>query len=324
MEKTEKINPQESYRALANFLCLAVVLVALILGAGGFYVYFVQPESTVLFIGAIVLLVGLCLGSSLVIKSMAERFLLFKEKNRQLEDSLIDFSKMAFVGRMAAGVAHEINNPLMLIGHNAGWIEDLLMDEKDFPHQAEIVKALENIDKHTVRASKITHRLLGFARHEAKAVTNKLTELMDESLSFLEPDMAMKGIKLDKDYPDEEVEVNLSGDMLQQVILNLVSNGMDAILSSKLERDKKIQILVKPKANKVDIFIIDSGPGIPKDLLGNIFEPFFTTKKAGEGTGLGLAISHSIIDSMGGVLTVDNIPNQGAAFKIELPVFVDN
>ncbi len=229
-------------------------------------------------------------------------------------------SKMAALGKMAAGIAHEINNPLAVIGEKAGWIKDLLMEE-DVRHSAnlqEIEESVTKIEYHVDRAKKVTHRLLGFARRmepvEEKVMIN---QVLTESVSFLENEARFMNIDIQKDLDPEIPTIMSDQTQLQQVFLNLINNAIDAI-----GKDGRIilKTAYQPRSNRVMIAISDNGPGIPKDILGKIFDPFFTTKEVGKGTGLGLSISYGIIEKLGGTMKVESEVGHGTTFTIFLPV----
>lgn len=231
----------------------------------------------------------------------------------------VQVEKMATVGRLAAGIAHEINNPLQMITNQAGWIGELLPDED--PNQVknleEYQKAVEQIKHHVRRAGTITHRLLGFSRKMSSQQEKvQVNELLEETVSFVEREAGYDNITIVKNLANNLPGTMTDGPQLQQVFLNLINNAIDAVgpggkieLSSKLRNDGKLVLL-----------FADSGPGIKPENIKQIFDPFFTTKDPGKGTGLGLYISFDIIQKLGGTITVENRKSGGAIFTIVLPV----
>ncbi len=231
----------------------------------------------------------------------------------------VQVEKMATVGRLAAGIAHEINNPLQMITNQAGWIGELLPDEdpalvKNLP---EYQKAVEQIKHHVRRAGTITHRLLGFSRKMSNQQEKvQINELVEETVSFVEREAGYNNITIEKNLAPDLPVTMIDGPQLQQVFLNLINNAVDAV-----GQDGKIEISSKlSKDGKLEMVFTDSGPGIPAENLKQIFDPFFTTKDPGKGTGLGLYISYDIIKKIGGSITVENKNSGGAMFTIVLPV----
>jgi two-component system NtrC family sensor kinase len=227
---------------------------------------------------------------------------------------------MAALGKMAAGIAHEINNPLAVIGEKAGWIKDLLKME-DFSKSEnfqEYADAVNKIEQHINRAKTITHRLLGFARR-MEPVTERvnINTVLDESVAFLENEARYRNIDIQVDYAADLPLITSDSSQLQQVFLNILNNAIDAIA-----KEGEINIKSKhiAKNNEIRIEINDNGPGIPKDVVTKIFDPFFTTKEVGKGTGLGLSISYSIVEKLGGRMMVASEEGKGTTFTIYLPV----
>jgi two-component system NtrC family sensor kinase len=227
--------------------------------------------------------------------------------------------KMATIGRLAAGIAHEINNPLQMITSNAGWIAELLPEED--PHAVknydEYSKAVDQIRYHVKRAGNITHRLLGYSRKVA-AQNEKvdINELVNETLSLVEREAENNKISIAKRLAPDLPTTLTDGPQLQQVLLNLVNNALDAVGSQGVV---EISTMVDTGGNIV-VECGDNGPGIAPDNLKQIFDPFFTTKEPGKGTGLGLYISYEIVKKLGGTITAENKKSGGALFRITLPV----
>lgn len=231
----------------------------------------------------------------------------------------VQVEKMATVGRLAAGIAHEINNPLQMITNQAGWISELLPDEDpdQVKNLAEYQKAVEQIKHHVRRAGTITHRLLGFSRKMSTQQEKvQINDLVVETVSFVEREAGYHNITIAQNLAENLPVTMVDGPQLQQVFLNLINNAVDAVgpggrveITSKLRADSKLEVS-----------FADSGPGIPTANLKQIFDPFFTTKDPGKGTGLGLYISYDIIQKLGGTITVENRKSGGAMFIIVLPV----
>ena len=262
----------------------------------------------------------IAIGAVLATRSMMNEMMDMERKKAASEEMAMQESKMAALGKMAAGIAHEINNPLAVIGEKAGWIKDLLKME-DVPNNEnfqEIDAAVNKIEYHVNRAKTITHRLLGFARRmEPVAETVDISAVLAESVAFLENEARHRQIGIKADYARDLPKTASDPAQLQQVFLNILNNAIDAI-----GKDGEIHLQTRHLArnNEIGIEISDSGPGIPREMLTKIFDPFFTTKEVGKGTGLGLSISYSIVEKLGGRMMVASEEGQGTTFTIYFPV----
>jgi len=225
-------------------------------------------------------------------------------------------NKMASIGRLAAGVSHEINNPLAIINESAGMIKDVLSVSNEFPMSDKVNRSVNSILKNVERCSRITHRLLGFAkRMEAKIEAIDLAELLREVMGFLEKEALHRNIKINLNVPENLPSISSDRGQLQQVFLNIMNNAIDAISGGG-----QIDLSVEPRGDdKFDVIIKDNGPGISREDLERIFEPFFTTKKE-HGTGLGLSITYGIVQKLGGQIKVKSKLGEGTTFTVTLPL----
>jgi two-component system NtrC family sensor kinase len=259
-------------------------------------------------------------GTVFISRRMTDRLMRVDNEKAILDAGLIESSKMAALGKLAAGVAHEVNNPLAVIKEKAGWMKDLLVDE-DFdknPVFKEFEESIERIDHHVERARKVVHRLLGFARRmEPVHEMVDINKIMDETIDFLEDEAHFRNIYIQTDYHEDLPQIESDSSQLQQVFLNIIDNAIDAL--SKDGGEINIKTELRSKEREIAIIIEDNGPGIPRDLLTKVFDPFVTTKKEGEGTGLGLSISYGIIQKLGGRIVVASDEGIGTSFKIYMP-----
>ena len=267
---------------------------------------------TVLVISALFLLFSV--GISRLIVARLERT--DREQNA-LDQQMAHIEKMANIGRLAAGIAHEINNPLQLIQMQAGWIEELLDEEKpgSIENLEEYQKSVAKIKHHVNRAGTITHRLLGFSRKISAEYDVQVNELLKETLSFLENEAHGNNIALNLQFDENLPTVRTDGSQVQQVLLNLIENALDAVGA-----DGQIDIITKRTKDELHIQIADNGPGIKPEVMKKLWEPFFTTKEPGKGTGLGLSICSDIAHKLGGAITAENRPQGGAVFTLKLPL----
>jgi two-component system NtrC family sensor kinase len=240
------------------------------------------------------------------------------QRRVEFDAKLIQSDKLAALGQMAAGIAHEINNPLAVISEKTGWMEDLLAEEgfRESPNYQEYKTSLEKITLHVDRARKIIHQMLTYARKmEPRLEDVQVNDVVNQTVSFLDNIARINNIKIETDLqPDLPI---IAGDQskLQQVFLNLINNAMDAI-----GKDGHVQVRTGSRNAHITVDIQDDGPGIPKAQQGRIFEPFFSTKQTGKGTGLGLWICYDIVQSMGGTIRLESVEGKGSTFSVTLPI----
>jgi len=258
-------------------------------------------------------------GAALFTNTLINRIKETDLENATNSDMLLQANKMIALSKMAAGIAHEVNNPLASIAEKAGWMKDLLAEEdiagsKNF---AEFSDSVDKIEQHVDRARKIIHNLLGFARRmePAKEKIN-VNNLLDETTGFLENEARYVNIHIEKQYADNVPVITSDLSQIQQVVLNLLNNAIDAI-----GHDGTVTVSTRynEKTEEVEINVADTGPGIAESELNKIFDPFFTTKEVGKGTGLGLSISYSIIEKLGGKIKVQSKVGTGTVFTLLLP-----
>ncbi len=226
-------------------------------------------------------------------------------------------AKMASVGRLAAGVAHEINNPLAIINEKSGLIKDLLTYSSAYAKDDRLIGLVDSVLQSVERCSTITHRLLGFARHiDVRIESLDLHKLMDEVLGFLNKEAAYRDIHIDLHAEEDLPEIQSDRGQLQQVFLNIINNAFAAV-----DDGGWITIdLRTSRENTVTVRIADNGKGISQKNIKKIFEPFFSTKTDTGGTGLGLSITYGLVQKLGGTIQVESELGTGTTFTIDLPV----
>jgi two-component system NtrC family sensor kinase len=230
---------------------------------------------------------------------------------REIEHS----QKLSSIGRLAAGVAHEINNPIAIIGEKSGLAKDLIEMEPEFPKKEKFERLMNSIQQSVERCGTITHRLLGFARRmEVQTEFLDLGALIQEVLGFLEKEAVYRNLDLVVDIPADLPRISSDRGQLQQVFLNLINNAFAAV-----EEGGRVSVSAFEKnQDMVGVIVQDNGIGMSEDTIRHIFEPFFTTKK-GSGTGLGLSITYGIVKRLGGEIEVQSRPGAGSRFTVYLP-----
>jgi two-component system NtrC family sensor kinase len=240
-----------------------------------------------------------------------------------MRSQLFNAAKLASLGEMAAGVAHEINNPLAIIYEEAGLIKDSL--DPEFGQEIsrkDLEESLKIIMDATLRGRSITGKLLAFARkHDVETEPTDIERLVNAVLAIKQRELEVSGIEVRKELADDLPRVWIDPNQMEQVLLNLLNNASDAIES--VEGKRIITVRTGLKGEDVFVEVQDTGCGMSAEQMEKIFYPFFTTKKVGKGTGLGLAISYGIVKAVGGRIEVASELGKGSSFSVFLPVPVE-
>jgi len=227
-------------------------------------------------------------------------------------------AKLASVGELAAGIAHEINNPLAVINEEAGLVKDLMNPAFGEVAGPEVlVRHLDSIQDSVFRCRDVTHKLLKFVRRtDVELQHHNPHEIIDSVIDgLLGRELAVSAIEVVHDYEDGLPELFTDRNQLQQVLLNILNNAIDAIDN----KPGKITIQTRRDGKRLRIAISDTGTGMTQDQLGKIFLPFYSTKDVGKGTGLGLAVGYGIVKDFGGEIEVESRWGAGSKFTIILP-----
>ncbi|BCS89746.1 sensor histidine kinase [Pseudodesulfovibrio sediminis] len=266
------------------------------------------------------LLGGLCIVVMAVVVSrkLVHRCKFIDAESELLNRQMVETGKLAAIGELAAGIAHEINNPVAIMIEEAGWVSDLLEDEGgELPSCSEIDRALAQVATQGRRCKDITHKLLSFARQTDSRVGEvDLPLLIREVVEISMQQARCVRVEFSLDLDESVPSVHASVTELQQVLLNLINNAIQAMESD----GGTLAIACFADSSHAIMEVADTGPGIPAANLSRIFDPFFTTKPVGKGSGLGLSICFGIIHQMGGEIDVESTVGVGTRFTIRLPL----
>ena len=230
---------------------------------------------------------------------------------RATQDQLIRSEKLAGVGRLAAGIAHEIGNPLAAI---LGLVELLQMGGTSAHESGEFLTRIHN---ETERIHRIIRDLLDYARTQPEQESREVVDLervVDEAVALIAPQKDLRRVTVERRVFGHELKARGSADELTQVVVNLLLNAADAVGG---EGDVLIEL--REEEDALSLAVSDSGPGIAREVRDKLFDPFVTTKPVGKGTGLGLAVCHAVVHRLGGTIQAENLQHRGARFTVRLP-----
>ncbi len=299
------------------------------LKSGEWYLVYQQEEadafSSVYRARALAILICVLGGVSILImafvlsRKIVGRIAQADREKEMMNEKVIEAGKLASVGELAAGIAHEINNPIAIMVEEAGWIGDLLKEEdfEESENVTELKRAVDQIRTQGERCKEITHKLLSFARRTDPRIREvQFNDLIEEVLGVSEQRSRFSNVKVTTHLDPDLPLVAASPSEMQQVLLNLINNAIDAIGTG----GGTIEVTSRTDGDFVVVDVADNGQGIPPAVMARIFDPFFTTKPVGKGTGLGLSICYGIVKKLGGDITVNSAVDVGTAFHVYLPI----
>ncbi|MDH3557511.1 MAG: ATP-binding protein [Deltaproteobacteria bacterium] len=279
---------------------------------GGWFA--LRGELLLLFIVSTVIIIFVAIKTS---RLLVDRIQEADQKRESVYIEMEHTSKLASLGRLAAGVAHEVNNPLAIINEKAGLLKDLVQFSKEYQDRQKMLSLVDSVLGSVSRCRDITHRLLGFAkRMDVKVETIYLNQLIEEVLGFLEKEAFHRNIKVELKLAPELAPIAHDRGQLQQVFLNIINNAFEAV-----EDGGNIAITTREQekhAETIEVEIADDGRGISVEDLKHIFDPFYTSGKV-QGTGLGLSIAYGIVAKCGGDIKVHSAVGEGSTFTVKLP-----
>ena len=244
-------------------------------------------------------------------------------KWKRLQEELIRIDRLAETGRIASGIAHEINNPLEIINEISGWLEEEVAEGPQgltAEDREALKKAIKQISDQTRRCRGITHQLLEFVRGSTPEKTEfDVHQLLKDTVGFLKPELKYTEIELVFNFSEDALLMNSDSKMIEQVFVNLLTNAIHAI-REKGGDEGRIEIRTAKTNSTVQVSIQDNGVGISEENQTKIFNLFYSTKPPGKGTGLGLAISQNIVEKLGGNVAFTSAPGVGSTFTVRIPL----
>ena len=269
-------------------------------------------------IALLIVAVGALTVSFFVSRNLASQLAEADHERTVMSHQVIETGRLASIGELAAGIAHEINNPVAIMVQEAGWIDDLLQDDNptSTDNLAEIERAVGQIRTQGDRCKEITYKLLSFARKTDPSVRAVvLNDMVDEVIGLTSQKTRYANVHIATELSPDLPAIQASPTEIQQVLLNLVNNAVDAIEKP----GGTVTVVTRTEGDAVVLEVRDTGKGIPEANLGRIFDPFFTTKPVGQGTGLGLSICYGIVEKARGSITVESEIEQGTTFTVSFP-----
>ncbi|MDD5687869.1 MAG: PAS domain S-box protein [Elusimicrobia bacterium] len=263
-----------------------------------------------------------------IVKDITEHKMAEAEKLK-LQAQILQSGKMAAIGQLASGVVHEINNPIgVILGFTQSIVKDIKEDDN-------LYKSLKSIEREAIRCKEFVRNMLTFSRvGQTEKVISNINEVIEQSISLVEAQTKVKNIQIIKSYGDNLPQIPVNKSQIQQVIINLSNNAIDAmpqggsltIATTQITADEKTQMTADKKSavicdkKSVVISVTDTGSGMTEEVKKHLFEAFYTTKEAGKGTGLGLSLCYEIIQKHNGTIEAESEVGKGTTFKVKLPI----
>jgi len=269
-------------------------------------------------IGFLVFSILLIMGAILGIATwLVDRIYSADQKRVQALHRVEYANKLASIGRLASGVAHEINNPLAIINQKVGLIKDLFTLKRGYAADDRMMGLVDDVLESIVRCSSITRRLLDFSRHmESRIEPVDLEAVIRQILDFMRKEVHRRHIRVAVETVGDIPELLIDRGGLQQIFLNLINNALAALADG----GELAIVLARHKGNRVRVTVTDNGHGIPEDDIKRVFEPFFSTRHQNVGTGLGLSVTYGLVTEMGGDIGVQSRVGKGTCFTVTLPL----
>jgi two-component system NtrC family sensor kinase len=239
---------------------------------------------------------------------------------KKLQEDLVQIDRLAEMGRIASGVAHEINNPLAIINEASGWAEEIITDTEGLnpEDRQELLDTVHKINIQTKRCRGITHKLLDFVRDSAPSkVEFDIHALLRDTVDLLRPELKHTTIDVEFAFSDAPLSIISDPRLLEQVFVNLITNAIHAVSENK-ETGGYIKLSTARADSGIEVRIEDNGGGIPAAIQPDVFSLFYTTKPPGKGTGLGLAICQNIVKNLGGSIRFESREGVGTTFTVSI------
>jgi two-component system NtrC family sensor kinase len=277
--------------------------------------YTARQITVVIFLVGVV---GIVVVAIVLSKRVVRRIEQADREKEMMTEQIVEAGKLASLGELAAGIAHEINNPVAVMVEEAGWMQDLIDEpsSNDFPNRDEFQRSLNQIRTQGARCKQITHKLLSFARKTDPTPKKvQLNDVVEDAIALCQQRIRSGNVKIAAVLDENLPTVRVSPSEAQQVFVNLIFNAIDAVESS----GGTVEVTSRFDGEYVIVDVADNGPGIPSYVLPRIFDPFFSTKPVGKGTGLGLSICYGIVRKLDGDITVNTAEGLGTTFHVKFP-----
>lgn len=271
-------------------------------------------ELAMIILGILGIVLATVFTTRTVVNHLEEADIKMNELNAQLTHS----DKLAALGKLSAGVAHEINNPLAVILQKTGWMEDLLAEEEfqQSKNFEEFKVSIKKIEEHVERARKVVHNMLGYVRKMEPCLEDvDINETINQTIAISKNFASINNIEIRTDLSTDLPIISGDQARFQQVFLNLISNAIDAI-----GKDGLIEVKSRKVHSRIDVSIMDNGPGITEEMQSKIFDSFISSKEQGKGTGLGLWVSYNIMERLGGTIILESKVGEGTIFTVQIPI----